>query len=350
MRDADEADDATTERGETRLPPGGGCGWPWTAEPSDSPPPPADGWPRISIVIPSFEQGAYLEETLRSVLLQSYSDLELIVIDGGSSDATVEILERYDQWISYWTSEPDRGQSEAINKGFARATGEIITFLGSDDVYEPGTLHDVARHYLDEPGCGAIVGAFQFLDLSSEKVSEPIPPRLPGPGPHDLTLLEPGSWRLHQVSTFYTRAALDAVGRRVEEDLHYTMDRELLYRVARRFPVVLAPKTYGLFRRHPESKSVASIVPMSQEMGSLHLRGAPHGEPEKTDSRRRELDRHHRVRGYLKLAASHPGRLRGVAALIQALRLDPGLLLRRHYARRWIEVLLGRPLRRSRET
>ncbi len=125
-------------------------GWPWSEA---SPPPPPDGqWPRITIVIPSFNQGRFLEETIRSVLLQAYPDLELIVIDGGSRDSSVDVLRRYRPWLAFWTSELDGGQSDAINKGFARATGEVITFLASDDVYEPGTLHDVARQLREHPG------------------------------------------------------------------------------------------------------------------------------------------------------------------------------------------------------
>ena len=277
--------------GVEELPPSSRTGWPFDAK---QPVPSGDvQWPRISIVVPSFEQGEYLEETLRSVLLQGYPELELIVVDGGSSDRSVEILETYDRWIAWWTSESDRGQSDAINKGFARATGDVLTFLGSDDIFEPGTLLDVGKRYLGEPGCGAIVGAFRFLDESPRRLSEPIPSLLPHSGPLDLTLQEPGSWRLHQVSCFYTRHALDQVGRRVEEDLHYTMDRELLYRVARQFPVVLSDRLYGRFRRHPNSKSVASILPMSREMGRLHLSMSRPGEDAATQRLRRRWARHH---------------------------------------------------------
>lgn len=304
------------------------------------------GWPRISIVIPSYRQGEFLAETLRSVILQGYPDLELIVIDGGSNDGTVEILKRYEPWIDHWTSEPDRGQSHAINKGFARATGEVVTFLGSDDLYAPGALRDVACRYLQHPRCGAVVGAFCFLDEPEGGLSERIPARLPDPGPHDLTLLDPAAWRLHQVSTFYSREALEAVGPRVVEDLHYTMDRELLYRVARRFPIVLSERVYGLFRRHPQAKSSASIVPMSREMGALHLRsGAEGGER----TRRRRLARHHWARGEWKLARSGVGVRKAVPALLRTLLHRPDFALRRAYLLTWCEVLgVAQPLRRLR--
>ena len=312
-------------------------GWPWTEA---SPAPPSDGpWPRISIIIPSFNQGHFLEETLRSVLLQAYPDLELIVIDGSSRDSSVDILRRYDAWISYWISEPDGGQPDAINKGFALATGAVITFLASDDIYEPGTLHDVARQSLEHPGCGAIVGAFRFMDPRSRRFPETYPPRLPSLSPLDLTLIDISAWRLHQVATFYTRRALDEVGRNVREELHYTMDRELLYRVCRRFPTVLVERCYAAFRRHPASKSTAQILPMWYEMADLHLSCAPDGESLEARRRRVDLWRERRARGCVKLANSGVSSWVAASALIRALRYRPGLLGRRHYYVSWLGAL-----------
>src|SRR5215469_2917833 len=107
-------------------PPAGHTGWPWTIESMPSPPARTDGspWPTISIVTPSYNQGQFIEETIRSVLLQGYPALEYIIIDGGSTDQSVEIIKKYEPWLTYWISESDRGQSHAINKGFKRATGE----------------------------------------------------------------------------------------------------------------------------------------------------------------------------------------------------------------------------------
>jgi hypothetical protein len=105
-------------------------------------------WPRISIVTPSFNQGQFIEETLRSVLLQGYPNLEYIVMDGGSTDESVAIIEKYSPWLAYWTSKKDRGQADAINKGFARATGQLMAFLNSDDVYAPSILADVAAGFV----------------------------------------------------------------------------------------------------------------------------------------------------------------------------------------------------------
>jgi len=109
-------------------PPNDRVGWPWTeaTPPAGETLPDGRPWPKISIVTPSYNQGQFIEETIRSVLLQGYPNLEYLIIDGGSTDGSVEIIRKYEPWLAYWVSERDGGQSEAINKGFRRATGEIV--------------------------------------------------------------------------------------------------------------------------------------------------------------------------------------------------------------------------------
>ena len=104
-------------------------------------------WPRISVVTPSYNQGPFLEETIRSILLQGYPDLEYLIIDGGSTDNSVSIIQKYQQWIQYWVSEPDGGQSNAIQKGLGRVTGTISAYLNSDDIYMPEALQRVAIQF-----------------------------------------------------------------------------------------------------------------------------------------------------------------------------------------------------------
>src|SRR5262249_45830023 len=125
------------------------AGWPWAAEIQNFPQMMSDGrnWPRISIVTPSYNQGRYIEETIRSVLLQGYPNLEYIIIDGGSTDETIEIIERYHDGLTFWSSEPDNGQSHALNKGFARATGQILAWINSDDMYLPGAFARIATAF-----------------------------------------------------------------------------------------------------------------------------------------------------------------------------------------------------------
>jgi glycosyltransferase involved in cell wall biosynthesis len=126
--------------------------------------PEGNPWPRVSVVTPSFNQAPFLEATLRSVLLQGYPNLEYIVVDGGSTDGSVEILRRYEEWLHSWVSESDRGQSDAVNKGFARATGEILGWVNSDDLYEPNTLARVARFFAETPECDLVYGRGSYVD------------------------------------------------------------------------------------------------------------------------------------------------------------------------------------------
>ena len=141
-------------------PPGGKVGWPWTIATPHLPPLRPDGspWPTIAIATPSYNQGQFIEETIRSVLLQGYPNLVYVVIDGGSSDNTTEVLRKYERHIDYWTSEADKGQADAINKGFARAQGEILAWLNSDDVYEKGVLAEVAELFLQQPDVDVFSG------------------------------------------------------------------------------------------------------------------------------------------------------------------------------------------------
>ena len=114
--------------------------------------------PRISIVTPSFNQGKYIEQTIQSVLNQNYPNLEYIIIDGGSTDNTVEIIKKYETQISYWISEPDKGQTDAINKGFAKCTGDIFNWINSDDYYESGTFHKLAQQFTSDPSVNVVCG------------------------------------------------------------------------------------------------------------------------------------------------------------------------------------------------
>ena len=203
----------------------------------------------------------------------------------------------------------------------------------------PGLFSTPARRWLENPGCGAVVGAFRFTDQTSQPVSPAIPPRLPGETPTDLALADPSSWRLHQVATFFDRKALDQVGRSVRPELSYVMDRELLYRVCRKFPVVISSKVYALFRRHEDSKSVSVILPFCREMASLHLLDAPPEEAPQVRRRRTAFVRHWDARGYLKLAKSRSPSAGAILALLRALRRQPKLLRQRSYWGRFLEAL-----------
>ncbi len=242
-------------------PPLNKTGWPWTEEspqlfntmPSGSP------WPRISIVTGTYNRVNFVEETIRAVLLQGYPDLEYIIIDGESTDGTIDVVQKYRQWIAYFISEKDKGEYEAISKGFKKCTGDIITFNSSDDRYFPGTFGRIGSSYHEDTAYGAFVGGFVRMDSHSKITSPHIPARLPFDAPVDLSTIDPSSWRLHQQSTFYSARALDDVGRYVREDLRSTGDRDLLYRVAKRYKIMTIGEPLSAFRVHEGSLSSSSL-------------------------------------------------------------------------------------------
>ncbi len=143
--------------------------WPWRDENNASYS--ASGC-TISVIVPTYNHGEYIEETIRSICLQDYDQIQLIVIDGGSQDETCNILEHYDAVIDYWVSEPDRGQTDAINKGLDKATGDIIAYLNSDDIYYPNTIRAVAEIAENNPTAALIYGRCRFIDESSQIIGE----------------------------------------------------------------------------------------------------------------------------------------------------------------------------------
>jgi glycosyltransferase involved in cell wall biosynthesis len=259
------------------------------------------------------------------------------VIDGGSTDGSIEVIRRYEPWLSGWVSEKDRGQSHAVNKGFRQCTGELLTFQNSDDFYLPGAFQDAAQLYTQNSDCGAIVGGFRRCDASSGLNGGVVAPALKLRSPGDLTLGPPGAYRLHQVSTFFTKSVLDKVGRYVDQELHFVMDRELLYRVCRRARIVLSPQCYGVFRIHHQSKTVASVLPFAREFAGLylkHLNGNPH-----EDRLRRRMARYRISIGYLKAAKGNPRVMSAAWNLTRAAAAYAPLLRQRRYAGAWLRTL-----------
>jgi glycosyltransferase involved in cell wall biosynthesis len=152
-------------------------GWPWTEEtpPSSTTTPTGEPWRRISIVTPSFNHGDFLERTIRSVLLQGYPNFEYIIIDGGSTDNSIEIIRKYERWLTFWTSEPDCGTSHALNKGFAHASGDLLGIMCADDVYLAGGILKLAQLGRSHPNSVALVGACPKLGLDGKVVHEGVP-------------------------------------------------------------------------------------------------------------------------------------------------------------------------------
>jgi GT2 family glycosyltransferase len=214
---------------------------------------PLESTPRISIVTPSFNQGEFIERTIRSVLDQAYPNLEYHVQDGASGDGTRAILERYSGRLAGWDSSPDSGQTEAINRGFARTTGEIMAWLNSDDVLLPGALAYVADFFNRHPDVDVVYGHRALLDEKDRQIGRWILPA------HSDAVL---SWAdyVPQETLFWRRRIWDKAGGRVDESFRFAMDWDLLVRfrdAGARFERL--PRFLGGFRIHPQQKTSASM-------------------------------------------------------------------------------------------
>ena len=202
----------------------------------------------VSIVTPSLDQGRYVREAIESVRAQTYSPIEHIVVDGGSTDGTLEILGEYEELR--WVSEPDGGQSHALNKGFALATGEILGWLNADDAYEPGAVA-AAVEALRSAGAGLV-----YADVTRVDDDGVNPRRIRSRPEFDLwTELNLGCG-IYSPAVFFTRDALESAGG-IDESLHLTMDYDLWLRIGMRFPVRHVDAVWAIQRRHEEAKSVS---------------------------------------------------------------------------------------------
>lgn len=206
--------------------------------------------PKISIITPSYNQGKYLERTIRSVLEQNYPNLEYIIIDGGSTDTSVEIIKKYESKISYWVSEKDQGQSHAINKGFEKITGDIVAWINSDDWYEAGVFDEIVKNYKINP-LGIWIGDCTRHYEKKNKVWL-LKPKIPT----FQSLLR--FWRKSfcpaQPSIFFPNAALKAAGL-LDESLHYAMDLDLWIKMSRNFKFYYVGKNLSNYLIHDDSKS-----------------------------------------------------------------------------------------------
>ncbi|MHB0976068.1 MAG: glycosyltransferase family 2 protein [Candidatus Aquicultorales bacterium] len=205
---------------------------------------------RLSIVTPSFNQADFIEQTIRSVLEQGYPDVEHIVIDGGSTDGTLDILKKYETDVK-WISEPDKGQSHAINKGFAMARGEIIGWINSDDYYFPGAFHKAVDCLNSHPEVGLVYGYCAKVDEKGKEIEVLRSPEF------DRGLLYKNPCLIWQQSVFFRKALLDTAGL-LDDTLHYAMDYDLWIRMAKEGDFKLIPEILAAYRFSRESKSVAS--------------------------------------------------------------------------------------------
>jgi carbamoyltransferase len=207
--------------------------------------------PTISIVTPSLDQARFLEDTIRSVLDQGYPSLEYVVQDGGSEDGTREILERYSDHLHHWESAPDSGQAQALNRGFAHTSGEIMAYLNSDDLLLPGALAYVAGYLRRQPAVDVAYGHRVLIDEAGREIGRQVIPR------HDDAVL---SWAdfIPQETVFWRRTAWEAAGAGFDETFRNAIDWDLLVRLrevgAR---MVRLPRFLGAFRVHDDQKTTA---------------------------------------------------------------------------------------------
>jgi glycosyltransferase involved in cell wall biosynthesis len=220
--------------------------------------------PRISIVIPSFNQGQYIEDTITSILDQNYPDVEIFVFDGGSKDSTVEVLKKYERHLTCWVSEKDKGQTDAINKGLRRATGQILAYLNSDDFFLPNALPAVAQAYLAHPEAGLYTGNGLMVDGHKEQ------PRLyMRELGYTYDSLLRGSCYLLQPSTFINRKAWEKTGE-FDDSLRFAMDLDYWLRVGRDFEVVLVNAPLSAWRMHEDIKTANGGMTRWNELWRLY--------------------------------------------------------------------------------
>ncbi len=291
-------------------------------------------WPCVSIVTPSYNQGRFIEETIRSVLLQGYPDVEYLIIDGGSTDESISIIHKYADWLSYWASEPDMGQSDAINKGFRRARGEIVAWLNSDDTYVPGAIRAAVDFLVLHPNVAMVYGDYNLIDEHS-KLLFSLKSR-------DFDLAKELSFPnlIPQPTVFFRRTVLEKVGY-LNTSLHFAFDYDFWIRAGLQFRIHRIPGIVANFRTHTESKSVSQMIKFWPETFEiLDKTFASSATPECL----RKLKHKAYSNVYLGIGKEHytNGRMaESRKALSRSVTLDPLQLARSNLLFFWITSLFG---------
>ena len=209
---------------------------------------------KITVITPSFNQGKFLEESILSVINQLYPNLEFIIIDGGSTDNSVEIIKKYEKWISYWVSEPDCGQSHAINKGLRKATGDIIFWLNSDDICLPNSFDKVIKAFLSNPEYKLVIGQAQEIDRNGNVIGV-----LPSEFSSWEEIVTSPRNSIRQISTFFSKCLFDELGM-IDESLHIAMDNDLLVRFSKYYKPLILEDYLTAYRSHEEAKTYHQIL------------------------------------------------------------------------------------------
>ena len=221
--------------------------------------------PLVSIVTPSFNQARYIEATIQSVLTQDYPRIEYLIVDGGSSDGTVEIIKKHAGRIGWWVSEQDKGQTDAINKGFAHAGGEILAWLNSDDMYELGAISNAVKYLMDHPEVGMIYGDCNFINEDGRVIGKF------GSAQTSYRLLRQGYAHIPQQTMFFRADLWKQVGP-LDPSFYFAMDYDLWTRLAAHTELKYVPQTWANFRLHTSGKTIAADDRCWPEMIRVHYR------------------------------------------------------------------------------
>jgi GT2 family glycosyltransferase len=295
-------------------------------------------FPKVSVVVPSYNQAGYLRETLESLVTQRYPNLEVILVDGGSTDGSLEVVKEYADRLAHWESEKDRGQAHAINKGFARATGEVLCWLNSDDVLLPGALNAVAYGFNAHPD-------WEWISAPSLKFGE---------GLHELSGFyelpkDAAGWMVHcpisQPSTFWRRSLYERHGG-LDESFHYALDYEYWVRfVVGGTRLHFVERPLSAYRLHGESKTVAQAEKFATEEARIREKHIPSLSPGQRSKLARLLGRDKAISQVVEAVAVLQDGEWGDARrrLFGAIRSRPGILLTRTGVASLYRVLAKRP-------
>ena len=228
--------------------------------------------PLVSIITPSFNQARFLEATIKSVLSQDYPRIEYMIVDGGSNDRSVDIIKKYEgrgevasSRLSWWVSEKDKGQTDAINKGFARANGDILAWINSDDTYEPGAVSAAVRYLQDHPEVGMVYGDCNFINEDGRVIGKF------GSAQTNYRLLRQGYAHIPQQTMFFRADLWRQVGP-LDPSFYFAMDYDLWTRIAARTEIKYVPQTWANFRLHTSGKTIAADDRCWPEMMRVHYR------------------------------------------------------------------------------
>jgi hypothetical protein len=278
----------------------------------------------VSIITPSFNQAPYLEQTIQSVLAQDYTSLEYIIVDGGSTDGSLDIIRKYANQLAWWVSEPDSGQADAINKGLQRARGEVIAWLNSDDLYLPGAVSAAVQELEANPAAGMVFGDAVTID---EKGVE-------------LNPLVFGNWGLQELmrfriicqpAVFMRRAGLEQAGY-LNPAYHFLLDHLLWIQIAQRSPVSHVAAFWAAARHHPAAKNVSQAAGFGQEAFRIlqWMQAQPDLQPQLKKDRRRIEAGAYRLNARYLLDGGQPAE--SLRSYLQALWRSPRFTLQ-HWRR-----------------